>query len=50
MADLKTFRVCLSSELPPEVDREDNYIYFTYDTLSLYLGQNEFCDNFAILP
>ena len=45
---LKIFRVCLSSELPPERERQDNYIYLTYDTLTLYLGQNEFYDNFSV--
>ena len=48
MADLKTLRVCLSSELPTEVNRSYDYIYFTYDKLGLYLGQNEYYDNFVV--
>lgn len=49
MADLKTLRVCLSSELPLEEDRTPNYIYFTYDKLVLYQGVNELVDNYAIV-
>lgn len=46
---MKTFRVCLSSELPSEMDRSPDYLYFAYDTLELYSGQNYLEDNFAIV-
>lgn len=45
---MKTLRVCLSSELPPVIDRSPEYIYFAYDKLKLYAGQNEITDNYAI--
>ena len=45
---MKTLRVCLSSELPPMTDRTPDYLYFTYDKLYLYHGQNLMSDNFAI--
>ena len=37
---MKVFRICNSSELPSYQDREDNYIYFTYDTLNIYIGKS----------
>jgi hypothetical protein len=46
---MKTLRVCLSSDLPVELDRLPNYLYFTYDDLKLYSGQNYLEDNFAIV-
>ena len=48
MADLKTLRVCLSSELPPISERSKNFIYFTYDKLFLYSGQDRLNVNYAI--
>lgn len=45
---MKTLRVCLSSEIPPVLDRSPDYIYFGYDKLKLYVGQNEITDNYAI--
>lgn len=45
---MKTLRVCLSSELPAPGDRSSDYLYFTYDKLYLYNGQNLMSDNFAI--
>ena len=46
---MKTLKVCLSSDLPVELDRLPNYLYFTYDDLKLYSGQNYLEDNFAIV-
>lgn len=46
---MKTLRVCLSSELPIESDRLPNYLYFAYDTLNLYSGQNYLEENYAIV-
>ena len=45
---MKTLRVCLSSELPGLLDRKSNYLYFLYDKLLLYNGQNMIDVNFAI--
>jgi hypothetical protein len=45
---MKTLRVCLSSSLPPLTDRDRNYLYFTYDDLALYSGQNTLYENFVI--
>lgn len=44
----KKLRVCLSSELPDILKRSSDYLYFTYDNLGLYSGQNRLTDNFAI--
>lgn len=50
MADLKVLRVCLSKDLPSSKDRLSNYIYFTYDSLSIYPGSNDAISNdFAIV-
>lgn len=46
---LKTFRVCLSSELPSLLDRDPKFIYFLYDKLVLFFGQNLYNDPFAIV-
>lgn len=48
MADIKTLRVCVSSQLPSLENRDPNYIYFTYDKLLLYQGTNLLSDSFAI--
>lgn len=48
MADMKTLRVCLSSELPDILHRSSDFIYFAYDKLALYCGQDEVSENFAI--
>ena len=46
---MKTLRVCLASELPDELDRSPEFLYFAYDKLYLYSGQNYLEDNFAIV-
>lgn len=48
MSDMKTLRVCLSSELPDILHRSSDFIYFAYDKLALYCGQDEVSENFAI--
>jgi len=45
---LKTLVVCLSTDLPPEADRDTNYIYFVYNTLNLYMGKTIYGENFCI--
>ena len=45
---MKKLRVCLSSELPALLERDKNYLYFTYDDLVLYAGQNPLNENFVI--
>ncbi len=45
---MKTLRVCLSNELPGLLDRKSDYLYFLYDKLLLYNGQNMIDANFAI--
>lgn len=50
MADLKILQVCLSRDLPSREERLPNYIYFTYDSLSIYVGSEDaISDNFAIV-
>lgn len=49
MANLKTFRVCLSSELPPLEERDPNFVYFLYDKLVVFIGQNLYSDPYAIV-
>ena len=49
MADLKTLRVCLSSDLPSEADRDPDYIYFVYNTLMVFLGKTLYGENYAIV-
>lgn len=46
---MKTLRVCLSSELPDILSRSRDFIYFAYDKLILYAGQNAITENFAIV-
>lgn len=46
---MKTLRVCLSSDLPGLLDRSPDYLYFLYDKLFLYSGQNMIDVNFAIV-
>lgn len=45
---MKTLRVCLSSELPDLLERNPDFLYFTYDKLFLYSGQNLLDVNFVI--
>ena len=46
---MKTLRVCLSSDLPGLLDRNPDYLYFLYDKLFLYSGQNMLTVNFSIV-
>ena len=48
MADLKTLRVCLSSELPPIELMSNDFLYFAYDKCLLYSGPNRVCANYVI--
>lgn len=49
MSELRTFRVCTSKQLPISSQRSSNFIYFTYDTLIVYLGQVKYSDPYAIV-
>lgn len=49
MADLKTLRICLSRDIPPDAERLPNYIYFGYDNLILYSGSELVEDDFCIV-
>lgn len=49
MEGLKILRVCLSNELPDEVDRTNQYLYFVYDKLVLLLGKNYYSDPYVIV-
>ena len=49
MPDLKTLKVCLSSELPLITERDPNTIYFLYDKLLVFLGQSLYNDPYAIV-
>lgn len=44
----KILKVCLSNQLPDILKRNQNYIYFLYDKLELYFGQNKLSEDFAI--
>ena len=46
---MKTLRVCKTNELPSIMDRDNNYLYFAYDKLVLYSGQNTLYENFCIV-
>ena len=46
---MKTLRVCLSSDLPGLLDTNPDYLYFLYDKLFLYSGQNMLTVNFSIV-
>lgn len=49
MADLKILRICLSRDIPPDIERLPNYIYFGYDNLILYSGTNLVEEDFCIV-
>lgn len=46
---MKTLRVCHSEDLPSIHDRDINYIYYLYDKLEVFLGQNYYSDPYAIV-
>lgn len=45
----KTLKVCLSRDFPLILDRQKNDIYFIYDKLSVFIGQNQYYDPYAIV-
>lgn len=45
---MKTLRVCLYKDIPQILERESNYIYFAYDALKIYVGQNLYNNPFSI--
>lgn len=47
MAD-KVLRVCQDVDLPPIVDMSDSFIYLAYDTLTLYIGDAKYENDFVI--
>lgn len=46
---MKTLRVCHSRDLPSIQDRQINFIYYLYDKLEVFLGQNYYSDPYAIV-
>lgn len=46
---MKTLRVCHSSDLPSIESRSSDFIYFLYDKLEVFLGQNYYSDPYAIV-
>lgn len=46
---MKTLRVCKMNDLPPELERNDNYLYLAYDKLIMFSGQNTLYENFCIV-
>ena len=46
---MKTLRVCHSRDLPSIHDRNINFIYFLYDKLEVFIGQNYYSDPYAIV-
>lgn len=46
---MRTLRVCLSKDFPLLTDRDPNFIYFLYDKLFVFLGQNQYNDPYAIV-
>jgi hypothetical protein len=48
MSNIKTLRVCLSEELPSIENRDPNFIYFLYDKLTIYIGQNLYYDPYVV--
>lgn len=44
---MKILRICNSADLP--VDRSSDYIYFVYDKMMIYLGNNYYSDPFCIV-
>ena len=46
---MKTLRVCHSEDLPSIHDRDINFIYYLYDKLEVFLGQNYYSDPYAIV-
>lgn len=47
--NVRILRVCKSEELPAFDDRDQNYIYFVYDKMRLYVGKYKFGDPFCIV-
>lgn len=44
---MKILRICNSADLP--ADRSSDYIYFVYDKMMIYLGNNYYSDPFCIV-
>lgn len=47
--NLKRLIVCLSTDLPKEKNRDENCLYFVYNTLVLYMGKTVYGENFCIV-
>lgn len=45
----KILRVCKSEDLPVLSARDNDYVYFVYDKMSIYLGKNYYSDPFCIV-
>ena len=46
---MKTLRVCHSEDLPSILDRQLDFIYYLYDKLEIFFGQNYYSDPYAIV-
>lgn len=46
---MKTLRVCHSRDLPSIDQRNINFIYYLYDKLEIFMGQNYYSDPYAIV-
>lgn len=46
---MKTLRVCHSRDLPSLHERDINFIYYLYDKLEIFMGQNYYSDPYAIV-
>lgn len=44
----KILSVCLAKDLPKQIERSSDHMYFVYDKMDLFIGQDLYGDNFAI--
>lgn len=49
MTELKTLKVILSKDFPLLADRVSSIIYFMYDKLELWIGQNKYTDPYVVV-
>lgn len=46
---MKKLKICNSENLPAMIDRTNDTIYFVYDKMAIFLGQNFYSDPFCIV-
>lgn len=49
MTELKTLKVILSKDFPLLADRVSSIMYFMYDKLELWIGQNKYTDPYVVV-